>query len=65
MLDADSVLASFLRSTDESERERLLDDLISTHAAPIIRSVVWRRLGLNWRRPGAGPGHPRLGRRLP
>jgi DNA-directed RNA polymerase specialized sigma24 family protein len=58
MLDADSVLASFLRSTDESARERLLNDLISTHAAPIIRSMVWRRLGLNGHQAGAGPGHP-------
>jgi DNA-directed RNA polymerase specialized sigma24 family protein len=31
---------------------------ISTHAAPIIRSVVWRRLGLYGHQSGAGAGHP-------
>src|SRR5262249_494335 len=58
MHDADSVLVSFLRSTDESERERLLVELISVYAAPLIRSIVRRRLGLRVNPSSAGSSHP-------
>src|SRR5262249_52794366 len=58
MHDADSILVSFLRSTDESERERLLGELISTHAAPLIRRAMRRRLGLYVNQSGAGSSHP-------
>jgi hypothetical protein len=54
MHDADSILAPFLRSTDESERDRLLGELIDAHAAPIISSIIRRRLGKYLRRNRAG-----------
>jgi len=51
MQDADSVLVSFLRATNESEREQFLDELISVHAAPLIRQTIRRRLGVYAHQP--------------
>ncbi len=51
MQDADSVLVSFLRATNESEREQFLDELISVHAAPLIRQTIRRRLGVHAHQP--------------
>ncbi len=58
MHDADSILVSFLRSTDESERERLLDELILVHSAPLIRQTIWRRLGWYLKPSGGGSNSP-------
>ncbi len=58
MHDADSILVSFLRSTDEFEQKRLLDDLILVHAAPLIRQTIWRRLGWYLNQSGAGSPYP-------
>ena len=41
----DQVLESFLASPDEREAEQRLGDLLTRHAAPLIRRVVSRRLG--------------------
>lgn len=54
MQDADSVLVSFLRATNESEREQFLDELISVHAAPLIRHTIRRRLGVHLHQPLTG-----------
>lgn len=58
MHDADSILVSFLRSTDESDQKRLLDELILVHAAPLIRQTIWRRLGWYLNQSGGGSPHP-------
>jgi hypothetical protein len=41
----DQVLESFLASPDEGESEEQLGDLLTRHAAPVVRRVVSRRLG--------------------
>lgn len=43
----DQALASFLASRDEGQSEEQLGDLIARHAAPLVRRVVSRRLGLS------------------
>jgi DNA-directed RNA polymerase specialized sigma24 family protein len=43
MIEADILLTSLLQSTDEDERERLLEQLITVYAAPIINLIVQRR----------------------
>ncbi len=58
MHDADSILVSFLRSTDESDQKRLLDDLILAHAALLIRQTIWRRLGWYLNPSGAASPYP-------
>lgn len=42
----DVILLPLIRSSDESDRELLLSDLILVHAAPIVRSTLRQRLGL-------------------
>ncbi|MCI0659902.1 MAG: sigma-70 family RNA polymerase sigma factor [Acidobacteria bacterium] len=58
MHDVDPVLAPFLHSTDESESDRLLGELILEHAAPIIRQVLSQRLGFHLSRLGTNPDKP-------
>lgn len=43
--DMDSLLLPFLTSTEESERQHHLDELLTLRAAPLIRQVLRRRLG--------------------
>lgn len=43
MIEADILLTSLLQSTDEDERERMLEQLITVHAAPIIKLIVQRQ----------------------
>ncbi len=45
MQKVDIVLTSFLQSTDEAEREHLIEELILVHALPIIRLVLRHQLG--------------------
>jgi RNA polymerase sigma factor (sigma-70 family) len=54
MNDADSILVSFLRSTEKSERDSLLGELIAKHAAPIIWRTIRRRFGPSINQSGAG-----------
>ncbi len=44
MRDADAMLAEFLQATEEVERERLLEALITAHAVPIIRQTIKLRM---------------------
>jgi hypothetical protein len=46
MRNVDAALLPFLHSTDESERDRLLGELILEHASPIVRQALRRRLGV-------------------
>jgi len=41
----DNVLAPYLLATDDRERRQQLDELLTLRAAPLIRSVLLRRLG--------------------
>ena len=42
----DNVLAPYLRANDDREREQHLHELLTLQAAPLIRQVLRRRLGL-------------------
>src|ERR1043166_5708555 len=42
----DNVLVPYLTADDERERERHLDELLTRHAAPLIRQVLRRKFGI-------------------
>jgi len=54
----DSMLKCVLDSKDEAERARLLDELILTHSAPLIRKVLRQRLSLYIGHSGTNPNNP-------
>ncbi|MBO0859670.1 MAG: sigma-70 family RNA polymerase sigma factor [Chloracidobacterium sp.] len=58
MRDVDAALVPFLHSTDESERDRLLGELILEHASPNIRKALRRRLDFYVGRSGSNPDNP-------
>ena len=58
MHNVDTVLLPFLHSTDESERDRLLGELILAHAAPVVRQALRQRLGFYVSRLGTNPDNP-------
>jgi len=58
MHNVDTVLLPFLRSTDESERDRLLGELLLAHATPIIRKALKQRLNFYVSRLGTNPDNP-------
>lgn len=51
----DLILLSFLQTTEESEREQLLSDLILFEAAPLVRNTLRQRLGFYVNQFGANP----------
>src|SRR3954469_19426861 len=51
----DVILLPFLQSTEKSESEQLLSDLISVHAAPLVRHTLRQRLGFYVNQQGANP----------
>lgn len=51
----DQLLLPYLQATEESERQRYLDDLLLVHAAPVIRQALRRKLGLYVNQFGANP----------
>src|SRR4029453_2193977 len=54
----DSLLYPYLESTEESEREELLQELLEVHAAPIIRRTLKRELGFFLNQFGVNPNNP-------
>src|SRR5215204_2904739 len=42
----DNALISYLAATNDGERQQRLDELLTVRAAPLIRQVLRRRLGL-------------------
>jgi len=54
----DSILKCVLDSKDEAERARLLDELILTRSAPLIRKVLRQRLSLYIGHSGTNPNNP-------
>ena len=42
----DKVLVPYLTADDEREREQHLDELLTRHAAPLIRQVLRRKFGI-------------------
>jgi RNA polymerase sigma factor (sigma-70 family) len=58
MHNVDTVLLPFLNSTDESESDRLLGELILAHASPIIREALRQRLQFYVSRSGTNPDNP-------
>lgn len=58
MHNVDTVLLPFLNSTDGSERDRLLGEIILAQASPIIREALRQRLGFYVSRSGTNPDNP-------
>lgn len=58
MHNVDTVLLPFLNSTDESEGDRVLGELILAHASPIIREALRQRLQFYVSRSGNNPDNP-------
>jgi len=54
----DSILLTFLQATEGAERERLLSELVLTHAAPLIRNTLRQRLGFFVDHSGANSNNP-------
>lgn len=54
----DPILLPFISSTNESEREQLLTDLIQQHASPLIRQAIKQRLNCSLNQNGANSGKP-------
>ena len=54
----DSILLAWLQSTDEAERERLLDELILVHATPLIKHMIWLKLGFHLGKVGENSNNP-------
>ncbi|MDQ3687245.1 MAG: sigma-70 family RNA polymerase sigma factor [Acidobacteriota bacterium] len=52
------ILLSFLQANEESERERLLSELILVHASPLIRHTLRQRLGFFVNHAGTNPNNP-------
>src|SRR6266849_6005166 len=51
----DQLLLAYLQASDESERQQLLDELLVLYAAPVVRQVLWRKLGLRVNAFGVNP----------
>ena len=54
----DSILLAWLQSTDEAERERLLAELILVHATPLIKHMLWLKLGFHLGKDGENSNNP-------
>ncbi len=52
------ILLSFLQAADGSERERLLSELVLTHASPFIRNTLRQKLGFFVDHSGANSNNP-------
>lgn len=51
----DQLLLPYLQASDESERQRHLDDILLAHAAPVVRQALRRRLGFYVDQRGINP----------
>jgi len=51
----DLLLLSYINSTDESERERLLSEIVLVHVAPLVRRTLRQRLGFYVNTLGVNP----------
>src|SRR5688572_15773551 len=51
----DQLLLPYLQATEESERQKHLDDLLFAHAAPVVRQALRRRLGFYVDQRGINP----------
>jgi len=54
----DSILLAWLQSKDEAERERLLAELILVHATPLIKHMLWLKLGFHLGKAGENSNNP-------
>lgn len=54
----DVVLRNFLHAADDAERERLLNDLILVHAAPLVQQMLRIRLGFYVSQTGTNAHQP-------
>lgn len=54
----DQLLLSYLNSTEASECERSLSELILLHASPLVRQTLRHRLGFFVSQSGANPNNP-------
>lgn len=51
----DQLLLPYLQATDDSDRQRHLDELLFAHAAPAVRRTLRRKLGFHVDQFGANP----------
>jgi hypothetical protein len=54
----DSILKPLLDSKNETERDRLFDELIRMKTAPLVRKLIRQRLGFYLNPDGSNPRHP-------
>lgn len=57
----DSMLRALLDSQDETERKRLFEELILVQIAPLVRSILRRKLGYSMNPDGSHPSHADAG----
>lgn len=55
MRDANLTLQEFLSSAEEEKQEQLLAELLQVYAIPIVRQILWLRLGFRVNKSGANP----------
>jgi len=54
----DTILLSYLQAVEESERERLLSELVLVHASPLVRHTLRQRLNFFVDHSGVNPNNP-------
>src|SRR6266581_943585 len=54
----DQLLLSYVQATDESERQRKLDELLIVYASPVVRQTLRSRLGFHVNQFGVNPYNP-------
>ncbi len=54
----DNLLLPYLTATDESERQRYLDELLVVYAAPVVRNNLRQKLGFHVNQVGVNPYNP-------
>lgn len=54
----DNLLLPYLTATDESERQKHLDELLMVYAAPVVRNILRQKLGFHVNQLGLNPYNP-------
>jgi len=54
----DPLLQPYVTATDESERQRHLDELLIVYASPVVRQTLRQKLGLHVNQLGVNPYNP-------
>src|SRR5437588_166186 len=54
----DQLLLRYVQATDESERQKTLDELLIVYASPVIRQTLRQKLGFHVNQLGVNPYNP-------